>query len=152
MAQQINKGAAPICNANPDQPTFPAVPPTLFNFVPPDANNPQSIAQAILQLQHALAALSNPAKPTNVAPALPMGGGAGAGSGGKGGGLGGGAKQPPQPPPDNQWQEKSRSTENVKVVNPDDDSQFVIVKEIVSITMIKPSTGDTFTLNRDGGK
>jgi hypothetical protein len=146
-----NKGAAPICNANADQPKFPAIPPTLFNFVTPDAKNPQSVAQAILQLQTALTALTHPTPPQNNLPPN-VGAALGGGGGGGGGtlGFGGGGKKPPAPPPDNSWTEVDRSTENVKVVNPDDDSQFVIVKEIVSITMKRNSTGETFTLKRDG--
>jgi hypothetical protein len=153
MGSQVNKGAAPICNANPDQPRFFSPNPSVFNFTPPNINSPESIIQTIIQLQRALTPLVNPPTANNLPPNAPASaGGSGSGAGGgAGGGLGGGGKKPPAPPQDNTWQETGRVTQNVKVVNPDDDSQFVIIKEIVSITMTRPSTGETFTLKRDAG-
>jgi hypothetical protein len=148
-------GVAPICNAPPSPEKFPVTTPTIFNFTPPNIRSPESVIQAILQLQQALQALANPppnAPLTSNQPSSSTGGGGGGlpGTGGGGVRFGGGGRAP-TPLPDNMWQETGRNTQNVKVVNPDDDSQFVIVKEIVSITMTRPSTGETFTITRDAG-
>jgi hypothetical protein len=144
---QINTGAAPICNGNPDQPKFKAPAPTLFNFSPPTTSEPGSVVTSIFQLQQALTDITNPAAATNLPATTPAAaGGAGKGAGAKS--TGGGKKKKNQPT-DDEWREKSRKTENVKVVNPDDDSQFVIVKEIVNLVFERTSTGETITIKRD---
>lgn len=140
------KGVAPICNAPPEQPQFISKPPVFFRFTPPTADIP-SLTQAVLHLQQAVQALTNQSPPpNNTVPGFPAGqSGAGGGGGVPGFGRGGGG----QPQEDNNWTERSRQTENVKVVNPDDDSQFIIVKEITSITFERISTGEIITIKRD---
>ncbi len=138
----VNTGVAPICNAKAEPPVFTSVPPALPKFSVPDATNPHSLAKAIQQLQIALGAITNAAQPANnTTPGSPVGG-PGGGVGG-----GGGGKQPPKDP--NEWKETDRTTQNVKVVNPDDDSIFVVVKEIVSITFTRESTNEKITIKRD---
>lgn len=141
-----NTGVAPICNAKAEPPVFTPAAPPLPKFSTPNVNNPKSIVQAIMQLQQALTALTTPPAPNNTTPGSPIGGIAG-----PGGGVGGGGGGKPKQPPDDQWRERSRVTQNVKVVNPDDDSQFVVVKEIVQIIFERPISGETITLTRDAG-
>lgn len=62
-----------------------------------------------------------------------------------GGGGGAGKKKPPQKQTSN-WEETNRVTEIVKVVNPDDEDQFVTFKQIKSITMENQNTGEQITL------
>ena len=144
------KGVAPICNAPPEQPTFLSKPPTFPHFSPPSADNIPSLVQSILHLQMAFQAITNQQTVVNNTingfPAT--GGGVAAGGGGGVPGFGrGGGGSPNQITSD--WTETSRQTQNVKVVNPDDDSQFVIVKEITSITFTRDATGEQFTIKRD---
>jgi hypothetical protein len=137
-----NTGVAPICNAKPEQPNFNSLLPATPRFSMPNFHNPRSLAAAILQLQQAVAALSGSSPPANNT----IGGSPIGGPGGGVAGGGGGKQVPPDP---NDWSETGRVTENVKVVNPDDDSQFVIVKEIVSITFERSSTGEKIVIKRD---
>ncbi len=140
------KGVAPICNAPPEQPSFFTKPPISPNFSPPAANFP-SLVQSILHLQMAFQTLTNQSVVNNTINGVPTGTpGFGGGGGVPGFGRGGGGS--PNQETDN-WKEQSRQTQNVKVVNPDDDSQFVIVKEITSITFTRESTGETITIKRD---
>jgi len=133
---------APICNAKAIQPQFPQTALQIPTFSVPNTGSPL-INLLIAQLQQAFQGLTNQLPQNNLA-ANP-GGGGGIG----GGGGGGGGKKKPQPKDPDQWQEKSRQTQNVKVVNPDDDSQFVIVKEITQIVFERPSTGEEITIYRD---
>lgn len=66
----------------------------------------------------------------------------------------GGPKTPktnpnPQPKPTkSNWTETSRATESVKVVNPNDDTQYIIFQRINSITFKDNTTGSTFVWTR----
>ena len=133
-------GVAPICNAPPEQPDFTTKAPPFPQYVPPDPTNPVSIVAAIRALQIMMLNLNNQVPPNNTINGLP------GGSGGGGGGGGGGKKKKPQ---DQEWEETDRQTQLVKVVNPDDDSQFVIVKEITSITFERQATQEKITITRD---
>ena len=134
-----NTGVAPICNAKAEPPEFFTKPPRLPHFAVPNERQPRSLVTAIQQLQQALAAITSPV-PVNNTP--PIGGGF---AGGPQGAVGG-ATSPGQQNQPGQWTEKSRETQNVKVVNPDDDSQFVIVKEIKTLTMENSTTGESIVL------
>jgi len=96
-----------------------------------------------MALQLALQSLANQIPPNNTVNGFPVGSTSG------GGGSGGGGNRPKNPSEPDQWRESDRQTQNVKVVNPDDDSQFVIVKEIVSITFERDSTGEQIVIKRD---
>ena len=75
------------------------------------------------------------------------------------------AGQTPQKPTDNggttnnvvpkksdeksRWAEESRTTEQVKVYNPDDKSQYITVERINKLTMKDAVTGQTWTWDRN---
>src|SRR6185369_3788272 len=118
-----NLGVAPICNAKAE---------------PPDVSNPKSIIRSIQQLQTAINLITNQVTVNNVPDLFRP-------TGGQGGQLGSSQTSPDQQNQPGDWIETNRVTQNVKVVNPDDDSQFVIVKEVTSITLTNSTTGDTIT-------
>ncbi len=138
-----NNGVAPICNAKPAPAVFKTI-------VPSQALTPvtaDTMLPAIQQLQTAVAALTKKVPVNNTINALPVA--AADTGGGSSDGLLGGLKKPKKNPDDPQWEETQRNTQNVKVVNPDDDSQFVIVKEITFLEFTNSVTGETITLRRD---
>ena len=139
-----NTGVAPVCNALAEPPSFATKPPPLPVYSVPSASNPQSIVRAVQQLQAAVAALAAAIPPNNV----PSIGGFTPSAGGGVPGFGGTSPQKQAP---NDWTEVSRVTQNVKVVNPDDDSQFVIVKEIVQLIFEHSTTGERIVIKRDAG-
>lgn len=59
------------------------------------------------------------------------------------GAAGGGAKTKPV-----RWTEESRSTEKVKIYNPDDNTQFVEIERINKLTMQDGVTGESWTWSR----
>jgi hypothetical protein len=133
-----NLGVAPICNAKAEPPDFSVKPPTLPRFTVPDVSNPKSIIRSIQQLQTAINLITNQVTVNNVPDLFRP-------TGGQGGQLGSSQTSPDQQNQPGDWVETNRVTQNVKVVNPDDDSQFVIVKEVTSITLTNSTTGDTIT-------
>ena len=135
-------GVAPVCNAPPEQPTFISKAPPFPQFVPPNPNDPVSIIAAIQALQIMMLNITNQIPPNNTIDGTSTGGGQNPTGGG-----GGSPKKPKKQQQD--WEETDRTTQDVKVVNPEDDSQFVIVKEITSITFKRRNTDETFTLTRD---
>jgi hypothetical protein len=167
---QGSAGVAAICNAKQTQPTFPTAPPTIVNFTPPTIGDWSSVIQAILQLQWALIPIVNPPPLNNTLPEITVGLGSGVGGGGSGGGGGGAGgnspgnkgkgnknpqnNQPQDPNKDKQnssnpvkWEQTNKVTELVKIVNPDDHSQFVIVRRTVTQTFKNPVTKETLTIN-----
>jgi hypothetical protein len=147
------------CNAKQTQPSFPTQVPTVGNFTPPTIGDWSSIVQSILQLQWALIPVVNPPPANNTLPetSTTPGLGSGAGGGGGGGGSDGtGNKDPKNTTPKKKkpgnkvkWKQIDKRTQLVKIVNPDDDTQFVIVRRTISQTFENPSTGETLTINPD---
>jgi len=174
---QGNAGVAAICNAKQTSPDFPVKVPPVVNFTPPTIGDWSSVIHAILQLQWALIPVVNPAPLHNMLPEIGAGGGAGGGGGGFGSGAGGGGgpggnspgnkgkgnknpqnNQPKDPNKDKKnsskpvkWEQTNKVTELVKIVNPDDDSQFVIVRRTVTQSFKNPATGETLTINNPDG-
>ena len=70
----------------------------------------------------------------------------GSGSGGSGGG---GSKK--KPAPQGRWIQKSITRKDVKVTNPDDPSQFVIVSRVENLTMRDTVTGEAWTWQNTNG-
>jgi len=136
-----NTGVAPICNAKAEEPNFFTQPPRIPHFGIPAANGVSAIPgiiSALQQLQNAVNQITTSGPPQNNVPQIQPGGG-------QGGQLGGTDKHQQQQP--GEWEVTARATQNVKVVNPDDDSQFVIVKETISITVQNSTTGQQIVLN-----
>jgi len=168
---QGNAGVAAICNAKQTSPDFPVKVPPVVNFTPPTIGDWSSVIQAILQLQWALIPIVNPPPLNNMLPEISAhgggGGGFGSGAGGGGAGLnspgnkGKGNKNPKNNPPKDpnknnssnpvKWEQTNKVTELVKIVNPDDDSQFVIVRRTVTQSFKNPATGETLTINNPDG-
>jgi len=169
---QGNAGVAAICNAKQTSPDFPVKVPPVVNFTPPTIGDWSSVIQAILQLQWALIPIVNPPPLNNMLPEISAhggGGGGGFGSGAGGGGAGGNSpgnkgkgnknpknNQPKDPNKKNssnpvKWEQTNKVTELVKIVNPDDDSQFVIVRRTVTQSFKNPATGETLTINNPDG-
>ena len=165
---QGNAGVAAICNAKQTSPDFPVKVPPVVNFTPPTIGDWSSVIQAILQLQWALIPIVNPPPLNNMLPEISAhggGGGGGFGSGAGGGGAGGNSpgnkgkgnknpknNQPKDPNKKNssnpvKWEQTNKVTELVKIVNPDDHSQFVIVRRTVTQTFKNPVTKETLTIN-----
>lgn len=162
-------GMAPVCNINPPQPPPASTAPYIPSFVQPNVQDPQSIISAITQLQFALIAITGNNIPNNVPIELSalqvatgksaaggVGGGGSAGGGGGGGGSAGGrggasnsgqGQKSTQNPKTtrSEFIEINRTTKLVKVVNPQNTSQYVMVKQIVALTMFDKVTGETWT-------
>jgi hypothetical protein len=138
-----NTGVAPICNAKAEEPSFFTQPPRIPHFGIPTVggiNAIPGILSALQQLQQAVNQIVTSGPPQNNIPQIPNKPGSGSG-----GNLGGTDKNQQQQ--QGEWEVTARQTQNVKVVNPDDDSQFVIVKETTSITVENSTTGQRIVLN-----
>lgn len=114
----------PVCNLNskldipqPTAPTFPQIP------IATDQASTQAAVNAMRQFLQNM--FGDTAGPNNIF----FGGGGGQGGGGGGGG--GGNRPNPQPKPTDFVEVPgTRVTENVRVFNPDDNSQYVDVQQV----------------------
>ena len=153
-----NSGMAPVCNVNPPAPPPKSAAPFLPSFTPPSPDNPQSIVAAIIQLQYALIAITGSNVPNNVpvelSPLNVVAGNPPPGSLPSGGGstttsssttTGGSGKKSTNNPKHNYGEfievPNSRVYKLVKVMNPQNHSQYVMVKQIMHLTMRDKITG-----------
>lgn len=136
-------GVAPVCNAIPPKPTFITPVRLIPSFTVPNVNDPQSIIMALVELQTALIAITQP-PPLNNIPNGPN--------------QFSSSTQSSTVHSDNSsskhhdFSESHRVTRNVKVVNPTDSEQYVIVKEIMQLAFKNPATGQKLTWNRNNPK
>jgi hypothetical protein len=147
----VNTGVAPVCNAKADQPKFtPKVTP-LGSFIPVSVTDPTSITTAIQQIQQTLTTLTNT---TTTNPATLPGGSYSGSAGGPsyltGGGYGNNTQDKTQnkASKEGKWRETKRVQERVKIVNPDDDSQYVTFRRINKLVFTNSATGETLTWSR----
>jgi hypothetical protein len=145
-------GTAPVCNVNPPTPPPAANAPFIPAFVQPNIQDPQSIIAAIQQLQYALLAITGNVVPNNVPDQLPINnvavGNPPPGNRvipGGGGGVGHGSTSTKSPKvQQSRFIELSRTNKTTKVSNPQDSSQFVMVKQVAGLTLRDKVTGETW--------
>lgn len=139
-----------VCHISPKtQISQPAVGPLRMRSIPPintsngAAAQMASMAEAIAALTYNIQLLSGQLQQRDNG-----NGNTNQGSGAPGPGKGGSAPRPPNPSKQSRFAEVNRTTEKVKVTNPDDDSQFVEFNQINTLTMVDTITGETWSWNR----
>lgn len=153
---------APVCSISSSQ-AVPSQRGLRFPAIPKAMDLPSAL-QAIDALTQIVLVLSRQQPPifrNNLAPNTVAGQfAAGGGSSFRGGSAGGGEPGPPgragekgppgkeKDPKSGSWSETDRKTTTVKIVNPDDNEQFVIVERIESLTFTNRSTGETLNWKR----
>lgn len=140
MASGQNGSVAPVCPISRSQ-AVPGQPGIMLPSIPKAMDLP-SVIMAVNAITQILINMTVPPRAGGVSPiqlgtpalAKPTGGVAASGVSGK-------ASR-------GTWFETDRQTEVVKVVNPDDDTQFVTFERINSITMTNSSTNESLTWTR----
>lgn len=138
-----NTGVAPVCNATPPKPTFTTPVRLIPSFTVPNVNDPQSLVMALVELQTALIAITQP-PPLNNIPNGPNQFSSSTQSSTVTSNKSSSRKH--------DFKEEHRVTRNVKVVNPTDSEQYVIVKEITQLDFKNPATGQKLTWHRTNPK
>lgn len=150
--------AAPVCTIAPPPPTFDSSAPQLPSIpivsINPQAwNVPQSVIKDLQLLAEAINTIRQVVNAMGNRGAAPNNTGGGPLIGGVGGqGIGLSLKKPPSNQQQRQqrkqgagFKEVNRVVKKVKVVNPDDKEQYVIINQIVSLTLRDPVSGLTWT-------
>lgn len=135
MSNPSSVNGAPVCNM-PTEPVFPAPSPPVLPPLPPPASDLPSALHLINQIRQIVIQMGNMVPDNN------QGGGGGAGRPGQSFSVSGSKKQ-------GNFQEvrARRVTKKTRVFNPDDNSQFVDVEQIVSQTF-QNGLGQTITWNQ----